>query len=106
MVRTLIHVTPDARPGDPVEVRATIGHPMETGFRAAADGQLVPRNILRRFNARYAGVLVFSAELHPAVAANPLIAFFMRAVDTGPLTLIWEGDRGFVNTETVLVTVR
>ena len=35
--------------GDIVEIRALIAHPMETGFRVAADGKRVPRDILRRF---------------------------------------------------------
>ena len=39
-----------ARRGEVIEVRATIAHPMETGFRPGADGRPVVRNILQRFN--------------------------------------------------------
>jgi sulfur-oxidizing protein SoxZ len=104
MARTLIHVTP-ARRGEAFQVRATIAHPMETGYRTDDQGRLLPRDILLRFSAHYAGAPVFSADLFPAIAANPSLSFFVRAVETGPLTLNWVGDHGFTQTETVLVSV-
>ena len=99
MARTLIQVPANARAGQVVEIRATIAHPMETGFRPGADGQPVPRDILRRFICRYLGEVVFSAELFPAVAANPYIAFHVRAETTGPLEFEWTGDKGFAQVE-------
>src|SRR5438046_498365 len=38
MPRTLIQVPASARRGDIIEVRVTIAHPMETGFRPGAAG--------------------------------------------------------------------
>ena len=48
---------------------------------------------------------MFSAELHPAIAANPFIAFTTVATVTGPVTFTWEGDHGFFQTETATLTV-
>jgi hypothetical protein len=59
----------------------------------------LPRNIIQRFSCRYNGELVFSAELHAAIAANPYIAFHTVATDSGTLVLSWEGDNGFTQTE-------
>ena len=83
----------------------TIAHPMETGYRPGADGRVLPRDIIRRLTCTYDGEVVFSAELHPAVAANPFVAFTTVATVTGPLTFTWEGDNGFSQTETATLTV-
>ncbi len=105
MARTLINAPSTARRGEVIEIRATIAHPMETGFRSGDDGKLVPRDIIRRLSCRYNGELVFSAELFSAVAANPYLAFHTVATDSGTLALTWEGDNGFSQTENLKLTV-
>ena len=45
--RVLIQVPATARRGEVIEVRATIAHPMETGFRPGADGRPVPRDVVQ-----------------------------------------------------------
>jgi sulfur-oxidizing protein SoxZ len=105
MARALITVPATAKRGEVVEVRTLIAHPMETGFRVGADGQRVPRDILRRLTCRYNGELVFSAELFAAIAANPYVAFHVAAVASGTLSLTWEGDAGFAQTESVAIVV-
>ena len=105
MARTLIKAPTGARRGEIIEIRATIGHPMETGFRPGEDGKILPRNIIQTFSCRYNGELVFSAELFSAVSANPYIAFHTVATDSGTLVLNWEGDNGFTQTESINLTV-
>jgi sulfur-oxidizing protein SoxZ len=105
MARTLIQVPPTAKRGDVVEVRTLIAHTMETGYRAGSDGRTLPRDIIRRFSCRFNDELVFSAELHPAIAANPYIAFALRATASGKLTFSWEGDNGLSQTESATLTV-
>ena len=103
--RALIHLPSPLRRGDVFEVRALIGHPMETGFRVASDGRVLPRDILRRFECRLDGELLFAADLHPALAANPFIAFWLRAGDSGTLAFVWRGDNSFVHEEDVPLVV-
>jgi sulfur-oxidizing protein SoxZ len=105
MARALINVPASARRGEVIEIRTLIGHPMETGYRPGAEGNVLPRNIIRRFTCRYNGEPVFNAELFPAIAANPYLAFHTVATDSGTLSFTWEGDNGFVQTETVAITV-
>jgi sulfur-oxidizing protein SoxZ len=102
--RALVTVPQGARRGEVIEVRALIAHPMETGHRADGAGGVLPRDLIRRFTCRLDGETVFAAELHPAVAANPLLSFPLVA-RPGTLTLHWEGDRGFAHTETVALRV-
>lgn len=105
MARALINVPKTAGAGEVVEIKALIAHPMETGYRPGPGGRLLPRDIIRRFTCTYDGEVVFSADLHPAMAANPYIAFTTTATVTGPLTFTWEGDNGFSQTETATLTV-
>ena len=105
MARALIHMPSTAQRGEVIEIRALIGHPMETGYRPGADGQVLARDIIRRFTCRYNGEVVFAAELHQAIAANPYIAFYTVATDSGTLEFKWEGDRGFAQTETMPIAV-
>jgi sulfur-oxidizing protein SoxZ len=105
MARTLITVPKTARRGEVIELRTLIAHPMETGYRPGADGQTLPRNLIRRFVCRYNGDVVFSAELYAAVAANPYLAFTTVATASGTLSFSWEGDNGFAQTESVAITV-
>jgi len=95
MARTLIHVPRTVRKGEAFEVRALIAHVMETGYRPGADGKVLPRDIIRRFECRYNGEPVFGAELHPAIAANPYLSFWIVAVDSGVLEFEWTGDNAF-----------
>lgn len=105
MARTLIHVPPTVRRGEPFEVRTTIAHPMETGYRPDENGRVLPRDTITRMQCLLDGVLVFSAELFPAMAANPHVAFRVQAERSGTLRITWEGDNGFAQTETVVVRV-
>lgn len=103
--RALVSLPPQLRAGQVFEVRATLSHPMETGQRVGADGQRVPRDIVTRFEARLDGVLVFAADLFPAITANPYLAFPLRAERNASLQLQWTGDHGFEHTETVALVV-
>lgn len=101
MARTLIHIPPAPKRGEVIDIQVTIAHPMETGFRSNDQGVPLQRDILTHFECRFEGRTVFHAELHPAIAANPYIAFAWRVEGPGTLTFTWEGDKGFQQTETV-----
>lgn len=105
MARTLINAPKTAKRGEVIEIRATIGHPMETGFRPDDSGKILQRNIIQKFSCRYNGELVFSAEMFSAVSANPYLAFHTVATESGTLALTWEGDNGFSQTENITLSV-
>lgn len=105
MARTLIKVPASVRAGEIFEVHLTIGHDMETGYRPGDDGKTLPRNIITGFTCHYNGQLVFESTLFPSVAANPYLAFALRAGTSGTLRLRWWGDRGFEHIQDVPLTV-
>ena len=105
MARALVNVPPSARRGSIVEIKALIAHPMETGYRVDDSGATVPRNIITRFVCTYRGEEIFSADLFPAMTANPFIAFSTVATESGEIVFTWTGDNGFAQTETATITV-
>jgi sulfur-oxidizing protein SoxZ len=105
MARALINVPSTAERGQIIEIKALISHPMETGFRTGPDGNLVPRNIIKRFTCDYNGEEVFSADLFPAIAANPFLSFMTVATETGLITFQWIDDQDQVQVETAEIMV-
>jgi sulfur-oxidizing protein SoxZ len=105
MTRALINVPPTAKRGDIIEIKTLISHPMETGYRVGTNGTLIPRDIITVFTCAYNGAEIFRAELSPAIAANPFIAFFTTATESGTLAFQWSGDNGFTASETAAITV-
>lgn len=105
MARALINVPEKAKRGEVIEIKTLISHPMETGFRTGADGELVPRNIINRFVCTYNGEEIFSADLFPAVAANPFLTFTTVATESGRIAFRWIDDQGQSHLETAEITV-
>ena len=105
MARVVVNAPRTAKRGEIIEIRTLAGHDMETGFRRTQLGELIARNIITRFTCSYNGVEVFRADLHPAIAANPLIGFTTVATESGTLEFRWTGDHGFSATHTATLTV-
>ena len=95
-----------AKKGDLVEVKALVSHVMETGQRKDAGGNTIPRKILNKFTCTVNGKEVFSADLEPAISANPYIQFKFRAQESGAVVLTWVDDDGtkIVGLESITVT--
>jgi sulfur-oxidizing protein SoxZ len=105
MARVLINFPQRAKRGETIEIKTLIAHPMETGYRLDSTGAAIPRNIISRFACRYNGDEIFRAELFPAIAANPYIAFFTTAVESGELVFSWTDDQGQTQIEFREITV-
>ena len=48
---------------------------------------------------------IFRAEFHPAISANPLLAFSTVATESGTIAFTWTGDKGFSVTQSARITV-
>ncbi len=99
MARVLINLPSRAKRGEIIEIKTLIAHPMETGYRLDSTGAAIPRDIINRFVCVYNGDEIFRAELFPAIAANPFIAFFTTATESGELVFSWTDDHGHTQTE-------
>jgi sulfur-oxidizing protein SoxZ len=105
MARALISVPAKAVRGEIITIKALISHHMETGFRHSTSGELIARDIITSFVCRYNGEEIFRADLFPATAANPFIAFYTRATESGTIVFEWTGDNGFSVTEQAAISV-
>jgi sulfur-oxidizing protein SoxZ len=105
MARALISVPAKASRDEIIAIKVLISHHMETGFRHSTTGELIARDIITSFVCRYNGEEIFRADLFPATAANPFIAFYTRATESGTIMFEWTGDNGFSVTEQAAISV-
>ncbi|MGP1256844.1 MAG: thiosulfate oxidation carrier complex protein SoxZ [Kiloniellales bacterium] len=85
--------------GEVMEIKTLISHEMESGQRKdRSTGELIPRQIINKFECKYNGETVFSVDLHPAISANPYVAFYVTADESGELEFLWHDDNGEIYT--------
>ena len=77
-------------------VKTRISHPMHTGERHDSDGIPVPRRIINRIVVKYNAEVAMSADLEPAVSADPYFEFDMAVAESGELEVQWFDDDGSV----------
>jgi sulfur-oxidizing protein SoxZ len=105
MSTAMINIPDTVARGEVFEIKILLQHPMETGFRPGADGRLIPRDIIREVACHYGGRQVFRADLFPAVAANPFLAFHLRATESGEIEIVWRDEQGGEFGQSVTLTV-
>src|SRR5271169_846687 len=105
MARVLINLPSRAKRGEVIEIKTLIAHPMETGYRLGPTGAAIPRDIINGFVCTYNGEEVFRAELFPAIAANPFIAFSTVATENGEIVFSWTDNHGQTQSEVRQITV-
>jgi sulfur-oxidizing protein SoxZ len=89
-----IRIPESAKIGDVIEVKTLIRHPMETGNRHDKHHQLIPRDIINTYVAKYGETEVFRAEFGPGISANPFVSFKMRVPGPGVFEFSWTDDHG------------
>ena len=105
MSRTVLRAPTKARRGEVITVKTLIEHKMESGFRYSTSGARVPRDIITTFVATWDGEEIWRADLSPAIAANPFVAFTTRVEKSGLLKVTWSGDNGFTASDELRITV-
>jgi sulfur-oxidizing protein SoxZ len=100
-----LKVPPTVAAGVAFVVKSIISHPMETGRRKRADGEILPRRIINRVVARFDGQDVAWTEWETGIAANPYWEFQMMVPHSGRLELSWYDDNGAIYTASAAVMV-
>lgn len=100
-----VRVPKTAAKGEIIEIKTLISHIMETGRRKGKDGNLIPRKIINKFEATFNGKPVFTADVHPAISANPYLAFFAKVDESGEFAFKWTDDDGSVYQTTAKIAV-
>ena len=77
-----------------VEIKTLIRHPMHSGRMKDNDGQIIPRQIINSFSAKFNGKVVFQMDLEPSISTNPYIVFQYKAKESGKFDFEWIDDNG------------
>lgn len=94
-----------AKAGEVIEVKTLISHEMESGQRKDAQGNLIPRKIIKEFTASFNGKEIMKVDWFGAISANPYHAFYVRVPETGTFEFTWVDDDGSVYKAEQKVTV-
>jgi sulfur-oxidizing protein SoxZ len=90
--------------GDVADVRVLMAHPMETGQRKDASGNVVPLHFIQTITAQLNGKTVFAADVSQAISRNPVFAFKVKGAKAGDKIIItWTDNKGDKRTDEVAV---
>jgi sulfur-oxidizing protein SoxZ len=90
--------------GDVAEIRVLVNHPMETGLRKDADGELVPAHFIQTLTATVGGKVVVEAQVGTGVSRNPFFAFKVKGAKLGDEVVItWKDNKGDTRTDTAKI---
>ena len=79
--------------GENVKIKTLAEHEMETGVRRDnVTGVIYPRIIIQSVIAKYNGKIVFKANWFSGVSANPYLAFYITAKESGLIEIEWKDD--------------
>ena len=79
--------------GENVKIKTLAEHEMETGVRRDnITGVIYPRLIIQSVIAKYNGKIVFKANWFSGVSANPYLAFYITAKESGLIEIEWKDD--------------
>lgn len=96
MAKPRVKVPKSAAAGEVIKLKTLISHTMESGQRKDKDGTVIPRKIINKFVCEFNGNTVFSADIDPAVAANPFFEFKAKVAESGTFKFLWTDDDGTV----------
>lgn len=100
MTTPRVRLPRSAAPGEVIEIRTLIDHPMITAVSAPG-----PRNMLARFDVTMNGAPLIAYEFANGSAANPTFSFHARAEAPGDFVFTWTHENGqqFVAEQSVSV---
>ena len=77
-----------------IEIKTLIRHPMHSGRMKDNNGQIIPRQIINSFSAKFNGKEVFQMDLEPSISTNPFIVFQYKVKESGAFDFEWIDDNG------------
>ena len=91
--------------GDVADVRILMMHPMETGQRKDAKGDIVPLHFIRSVVVTHNGKPVLDAQWSQAVSRNPFLGLRVKGAKAGDkVSVTWADNRGDKRTDEVNVS--
>jgi sulfur-oxidizing protein SoxZ len=81
--------------GDVADVRILMLHPMETGNRKDAKGDIVPLHFIQNVVVTHNGKVVLDAQWSQAVSRNPFLGLRVKGAKAGDkIGVTWTDNKG------------
>ncbi len=91
--------------GDVADVRILIAHPMETGQRKDASGNLVPMHFIQNVVVTHNGKTVMDAQWSQAISRNPFLGLRVKGAKAGDkIVVTWIDTKGDKRTDEATVS--
>jgi sulfur-oxidizing protein SoxZ len=90
--------------GDTADVRVLMAHPMETGQRKDAKGEIVPLHFIQSVMIAHNGRTVLDAQWSQAVSRNPFLGVRVKGAKIGDkISVTWVDNKGDKRTDEATV---
>ena len=91
--------------GDTADVRVLMVHPMETGQRKDAKGEIVPLHFIQTITVAHNGKTVYEGQWSQAVSRNPVFAVRVKGGKAGDkISVTWVDNKGDKRTDEATVS--
>jgi len=91
--------------GDLADIRVLVAHPMETGQRKDASGNLVPQHFIKTVTVTHNGNTVYDAQWSQAVSRNPVFAVRVKGAKAGDKVVVtWTDNKNDTRTDEATVS--
>ena len=91
--------------GDTADVRILVAHPMETGQRKDATGNIVPVHFIETLSVTHNGKVVMDAQWSQAISRNPFLGLRVKGAKAGDkIVVAWTDNKGDKRTDEAVVT--
>lgn len=91
--------------GDMADVRVLVAHPMETGQRKDAAGNLVPQHFIQSVMVTHNGNAVYEGQWSQAVSRNPVFAVRIKGAKVGDkVAVTWTDNKNDKRTDEATVS--
>jgi sulfur-oxidizing protein SoxZ len=89
---------------DTADVRILMLHPMETGQRKDAKGDIVPMHFIQNVVVNHNGKPVLDAQWSQAISRNPFLGLRVKGARAGDkISVTWTDNKGDTRTDEVAV---
>lgn len=90
--------------GDVADVRILMLHPMETGQRKDAKGEIVPQYFIQSVLVTHNGKTVLDAQWSQAVSRNPFLGLRIKGAKVGDkISVTWTDNKGEKRTDEAII---
>lgn len=91
---------------DLIRIDSVIMHPMETGLvKDKESGKYIAAEHITSVEVFYGDEKITTMEVSGSVSANPFTSFYVKAVKSAPLKIVWKDSKGDITEKVIEIKV-